>query len=310
MKELLNSEINKSASNLRFSTDSPPFYKRRQGAFTLIELLVVIAIIAILAAMLLPALSKAKERAKAGQCLSNEKQLVLAWLMYPGDNNDALMPNADSSASTIQAWVQGTLKWAPDTADNTNIYYLQTTLLADYCNKQVKIYKCPDDVLQCSEGGQMMDRVRSVSMNGFIEGGIHDLDKIKAGISFNEAYFAYTKGDYYYGYQKMAQIGTHGTGSSDMFVFNDENANTIDDGFFMPIDDKDHAAAWFNLPGSYHNRSDALSFADGHAETHKWLTGNVYYVPQGKANVAGTISVGINAVDKNWILSHSTAPFP
>jgi prepilin-type N-terminal cleavage/methylation domain-containing protein len=163
--------------------------KTRFRAFTLIELLVVIAIIAILAAMLLPALSKAKERAQGIQCVSNLKQMTLAWSMYPDDNNGELVPNADESASTYQSWVRGTLSWAANNTDNTNVYYLQNTLLAPYCGRQVKIYKCPGDQLQCTEGGQSMDRVRSESMNCFLEGGIHDSDKSTAGIPLNESYY-------------------------------------------------------------------------------------------------------------------------
>src|SRR3984957_14346489 len=98
-------------------------------ASTLIELLVVIAIIAILAAILMPVLQKAEERARVAQCLSNKKQMALGWVMYTTDNNDWVMPNADESVSTSNAWVNGTLKWAANTVDNTNTYLLQTSIL-------------------------------------------------------------------------------------------------------------------------------------------------------------------------------------
>jgi prepilin-type N-terminal cleavage/methylation domain-containing protein len=286
--------------------------KAQWRAFTLIELLVVIAIIAILAAMLLPVLSAAKERARAAQCLNNKRQMALGWVMYSGDNNDWIMPNADESVATnYTIWVRGQLKWATDWSDNTNAEYLQDSLLGNYCTKVVGLYKCPDDTLQCMEGGVSMDRVRSVSMNAALEGGVHDADKAAAGIPIDEQYFLFKhNGGYpsgqFYSYDKMQQIGTHGPGPSDMIVFTDENADTIDDGCFLPYVGSS-AGEWENLPGSYHNRSDALGFADGHAELHKWVTANVCHIPVGTSYVAA-ISVGFPAPDMNWLYAHTTAP--
>ena len=176
--------------NQKLGTSVPKHREKRLKGFTLIELLVVIAIIAILAAILMPVLQKAQERARVAQCLSNKKQMAMGWVMYTGDNNDWIMPNADESASTSNAWVTGTLKWAADNPDNTNTYLLQTSILGNYyASKVVGLYKCPDDHLKCNEGGVMMDRVRSVSMNGFLEGGIHAGRQSKAGIPEDEGYF-------------------------------------------------------------------------------------------------------------------------
>ncbi len=118
------------------------------AGFTLIELLVVIAIIAILAALLLPALSRAKIRAQAVMCMSNTKQLALAWISYAGDNNDTLAPPSDSNVSGGPNWCQGRLDWGTGT-DNTNTLYLtnpQVALLAPYYAGQYKLFKCPADV--------------------------------------------------------------------------------------------------------------------------------------------------------------------
>src|SRR5882724_10880910 len=143
-------------------------------AFTLVELLIVIAIIAILAAMLLPALSKAKQKTQLIQCMNNNKQLTLGWLMYADDNNSKLPPNMNGNgpSDTAKSWVNGWLDWNPGNTDNTNLQFLANALLGPYVQRQVKVYKCPADKYLCTEGNpaQQMDRVRSSSMNGYIEG--------------------------------------------------------------------------------------------------------------------------------------------
>src|SRR5437899_12500002 len=149
----------------------------RRTAFTLIELLVVIAIIAILASMLLPVLNKAKAKGQGIYCLSNQKQLTLAWMMYPDDNGGNLVPNHDGGTTDYtKSWVPGWLDWFPNNTANTNIHFLRDAMIGPY-TKNIGIYKCPADVYLCVEGGQKMARVRSVGMNGFIEGGVYRADK-------------------------------------------------------------------------------------------------------------------------------------
>ena len=144
----------------------------RKG-FTLIELLVVIAIIAILAALLLPALTEPGAKAQGIQCMSNLKQVVLAWTLYADDNNGTLVPGRDLYGDDIgKNWLQGDMSWADNNTDNTNVLFLvgPGALLASY-TKNAGIYRCPADLNTCKEFGAQMLRVRSIAMNAFIQGG-------------------------------------------------------------------------------------------------------------------------------------------
>jgi prepilin-type N-terminal cleavage/methylation domain-containing protein len=151
-----------------FKNRKGSLFARRFRAFTLIELLVVIAIIAILAGLLLPTLAAAKKKAQGIQCLSNQKQLALAWNMYVEDNQGNFPMNADESHETTNSWCDGILSWAANNTDNTNIGEVENSMLAPYCAAQIRIYKCPADVWNCTEYGILMPRVRSISMNGYI----------------------------------------------------------------------------------------------------------------------------------------------
>jgi len=295
------------------------FMRAPGPAFTLVELLIVIAIIAILAAMLLPVLRMAQDSARAAQCLSNRKQMALGWVMYAGDNNDWVMPNADESHQTLNSWVDGVLNWTVNNFANINTNELATSMLGGYCSQIVTIYKCPGDILKCQEpqyGFTLADRVRSVSMNGFLEGGIDASNMEAAGLPENENWYCSLSGSQvaYYSYDKLHQInGIHGPGPADMIVFTDESSDTLDDGFFMPVDPSS-PVYWLNLPGSYHDKGDEIGFADGHAEYHKWLVGLTCApltmpVPLAYATVScGTLARP--SVDYAWVLKHSTAPFP
>jgi prepilin-type N-terminal cleavage/methylation domain-containing protein/prepilin-type processing-associated H-X9-DG protein len=275
----------------------------RMVGFTLIELLVVIAIIAILAAMILPALSKAKIKAQGTYCMNNTKQLTLGWIMYESENADHLMPNP--------GWVGGSMLWTAN-ADNTNTYILADTsqsIMATYV-KSAKVYKCPGDTVAAPNG----ERVRSVSMNGALGG--HS-DTVQGSNPNSRQYYGSgpsVQPPFNKGAQTMSDLTT--PGPADVYVVLDEQADSIsaingdatyafDPGYGRTVEQ------WRDLPASYHNRAGSFSFADGHSEIHKWLEQGGGGTPAKTVYpVTGTTSEpwkGLpmrNSTDYEWVESH------
>ncbi len=239
--------------------------KPRQNAFTLIELLVVIAIIAILAAMLLPALSKAKERAKAANCMSNKKQLGLAWLMYAGDYNEILPINNDQAKdyNGSHCWVGGKLDWGPNTP-NFNTRYLtddSVSAMASYTAKNTAVYWCPsDNRVGPQQAGMGEHRIRSVAMNGAVGDGDAGANHQKCPTIPEVTYWV------------VKSTGFITPGPSDSWVFMDEHPDAIDDAvlYINPLA-TDGNGDFTELPSSLHNNACGISYADGRAEVHKWL---------------------------------------
>ncbi|HUD46018.1 MAG TPA: prepilin-type N-terminal cleavage/methylation domain-containing protein [Candidatus Baltobacteraceae bacterium] len=264
----------------------------RCEGFTLIELLVVIAIIAILAAMLLPALARAKQSAWSVQCVSNLKQCQLADATYKNDNNGYLVPNSpfdgyENAGSAQTSWIdcQGanaTESFPADSAGNTNVALYTSGLLAPYIGNQIAVYKCPADIIP-SDGGQ--PRLRTYSMNGQM-GAVYMVP-----VHFNDDTPALQ-------YSKDSDI-TH-PAPSDAFVFCDESMYSIQDGY-LEIDS--HNGSFPDVPAAYHDNGVGISFADGHAQIHKWQTVTLLNAKGHDPSVFG----GKDNVDWIWFSEHAAA---
>lgn len=291
-----------------------------QDGFTLIELLVVIAIIAILAAMLLPALGKAKLKAQGIQCMNNHKQLANAWRMYTDDSADVLCyastiypaPDVTSNWPDKYAWSGAHMDFDPTHRWNWDINFdLVTRPLWPYA-KNANIYKCPSDHSTVTTAAGVKPRILTMSMNLYVGGfapipGVDPLPNgTDGGWPWAVPYMIYAKGSWL----------TSPKGPPDkIFVFLDMREDCVNWSNFMtymmgydPVNPNPSLYQYNgDMPGTYHNNGCGFSFADGHSELHRWRDPATLTPLYGHiTNPMSDYGNGNSGADVAWLQDHAT----
>jgi prepilin-type N-terminal cleavage/methylation domain-containing protein/prepilin-type processing-associated H-X9-DG protein len=272
-----------------------PILTFRRAGFTLVELLVVIAIIAVLASLLIPALTAAKEQGRKAYCISNFRQLHLGWQMYIDDDKRQSLPYNTLSAGVgeVEAWpnwVAGMLQLQTNWSDNTNTSKLINAFGGIGCYiKNPKVFRCPSARLRARINGKLYPYVRTVAMNSYMSG---------------EAPVVDDQDPTSWHYRTVTQIVARPPRETGC-IFIDTHEDSIASGFFLV--EAPYAPWWDNLPGARHNGGATFSFSDGHVDCHRWRD------PRTRLPVTGANQYGIkqpNNPDIRWLQERATAVKP
>jgi prepilin-type N-terminal cleavage/methylation domain-containing protein/prepilin-type processing-associated H-X9-DG protein len=283
------------------------FHCRRPGksirAFTLIELLVVIAIIAILASLLLPALSRAKAQAHRTKCISNQRQLILTWLMYAGDHNERLANNGEHTTAG-QIGIGADAMWVPGDAHppfgpNEWLTNTSTMLDVDVASfspyiRSPDVYRCPgDDGKVYFNGGRLPGRNRSYSLNVYV-GTVPNTASIKDYVTPGFRIF-----------RKMSELSA--PAPDKLFVFQDVNPGSICYPAFMVRMSNTPIDGFFHYPGTHHSRGSEIAFADGHVDHHRWIDDRTAVKADPNRFLLHANSTP-DSPDLNWLRERTTSP--